>query len=225
VAQVRRSPGTESADGSSWIQLEETLQEVPSVERVRVIGDPSPSEIHVLASSARPAKEIARDIHSLASKTLDEDMDSRIVSVVQLDDEHVASKPPRSARPILDSVVVATRQHEGWVKLRLRMPDGTIFEGSAPATSTRESRAYAATSALLQALESVLSEMGAHVEMENVTLYPAGTDGLVLIQGTFVDRAQRRPVSGTAFVVDDAASAAARALLDALNRQLRFDRG
>ncbi len=224
MEELKQPPRLQS-DASPWTRLEETLREVPSVERVRVIGHTSPSEIHVLASSTRPAKEIARDVHSLASKTLDQEVDSRIVSVVQLDDADMRNNnTPRPARPILDSVVVATKRKEGWVKLRLRSPNGTVFEGSAPATATREGRAYAATTALLQALESVLAEMGAHVELENVILYPAGADGLVLIQGTFVDRAQRRPVSGTAFIVDDAATAAARALLDALNRQLRFHR-
>ena len=211
-------------DADPWGYLERTLQEVPAVERVRVIGEARPSEIHILATPARPAKEIARDVHSLASTTLNEEMDSRIVSVVQLDDDDESRDAKRRARPILDSVVVATKQQEGWVKLRLRCPDGTVTEGSAPAAATREGRAYAATTALLQALEGVLADMGAHVEMENVILYPAGADGLVLIQGIFVDKTQRRQVSGSAFVVDDAATAAARALLDALNRQLTFDR-
>lgn len=210
------------AQTETWSHLEERLQDVASVERVRVIGDRTPSEIHVLAAATRPAKEIAREVHSLASTTLSAELDSRIVSVVQLDNDVERSEPPRYGRPVLDSVVVATKQTEGWVKLRLRCPDGTIAEGSASATATREGRAYAATDALLQALQGVLAEMEAHVELENVILYPAGTDGLVLIQGTFVDRTQRRPVSGTAFIVDDTATAAARALLDALNRQLRF---
>lgn len=206
-----------------WDQLERTLREVPAVERVRVFGESTPSEIHVVASVARPAKDIARDVHALTSTTLKEEVDSRIVSVVQLGDEEL-SPHRRCARPILDSVVVGMKRDEGWVKLRLRCPDGTITEGNAPARATREGRAHAAVSASLQALKNVLADMDAHVEMENVILYPAGTDDLVLIHATFVERAQRRPVSGTAFIVDDTATAAARALLDALNRQLRFDR-
>ena len=202
-----------------WSELESALLRVAAVQKARVIGNGTPEEIHVLADDSRPAKQIAKDVHEVVTDALDTKIDPRIVSVVQLEED---GERPRSPRPILDSVVVASKQQSGWVRLRLRLPDGEIVEGAAAATGTREGRAKAAVTALLQALERVLQDMGARVELEKVELYPAGNDGLVLIQVAYSDGTRRIPLSGTASVVDDAATAAARALLDALNRQFRF---
>ena len=205
----------------SWEALERALQGVAAVEKARVIGDGGPQEIHVLATGSRPAKQIAKDVHTVVTEALNTKIDPRIVSVVQLEEEHVLH-PSRCPRPVLDSVVVATKQQAGWVRLRLRLPNGDIAEGAAASGTTREGKAKAAATALLQALERVLEEMDASVGLEKVELYPAGNDGLVLIQAVFTDNSRRVPLSGTAAIVDDAATAAARALLDALNRQLRF---
>ena len=173
-----------------WDALERALQRVPGVEKARVIGNGIPQEIHVLATGTRPAKQIAKDVHSVVAGALDEAIDPRIVSVVQLDEEEVRQSG-RCPRPVLDSVVVATKQQAGWVRLRLRLPNGDITEGAAAAGATREGRAKAAATALLQALERVFQEMDVRVELEKVVLYPAGNDGLVLIQAVFSDSSRR----------------------------------
>lgn len=213
-------PGPEpEPSAAQWNDLESAMERVEAVEKARVIGTQTPEEIHVLAAGTRLAKEIAKEVHAVVTDALDTKIDPRIVSVVQLEGDLDRSRCPR---PILDSVVVASKQETGWVRLRLRLPNGDIAEGSAAAGGTREGRAKAAATALLQALERVLQDMGASVALEKVELYPAGSDGLVLIQIVYSDSSRRVPLSGTASVVDDAATAAARALLDALNRQFRF---
>lgn len=204
----------------SWGPLEDELQRVIAVEKVRVLGDDAPSAIHVLARPSRRPDEVALDVVSVVLATTPHSVDPGIVSIVQLDEEAPSSRGP--ARVLLDSVVIATRQGSGWVKLRLRLPNGEIREGSAPASPTREDRARAAVDALLQALEDVLEDMDARVEIDNTIVSPPGAEDLVLLRGTFFERNRPRPVSGSASVVDDTATAAARAVLDALNRHLRF---
>jgi hypothetical protein len=44
-----------------------------------------PCEVHVLATPAKPAKQVVRDVQSVAMATFNLDLDRRIVSVVQLD--------------------------------------------------------------------------------------------------------------------------------------------
>jgi hypothetical protein len=73
--------------------LEEALSRIQGVTAASVItlADGQPTEIHVLASPARHAKQIVRDVQSLAMAQYGIDLDHRIVSVVQLDDAVVAA--------------------------------------------------------------------------------------------------------------------------------------
>lgn len=204
-----------------WGALESELQRVAAVEKVRVLGETAPSAIHIVASPVRRATQVAEDVCSVVIATTPHSVDPGIVSVVQLDDAPGAF-PRANPRPVLDSVVVASKQGSGWVKLRLLLPNGEIREGTASASPTRQDRARAAVDALLQALEGTLDEMEARVEIDKTILSPPGAEDLVLLRGTFFDKNRPRRISGSASVVDDTATAAARALLDAMNRHLRF---
>jgi hypothetical protein len=82
------------------IQLEEDLQRVPGVRNARVVGIDSPSEIHIVATPERSAKQVVRDVQSLASAGFGLTIDHRIVSVVQLADDAAGQQPPAPAAPV-----------------------------------------------------------------------------------------------------------------------------
>jgi hypothetical protein len=69
--------------------FEAALRHLPGVRAVSVVTGPDarPTEVHVLADRNKPAKQVVRDIQSLAMARYDLDIDHRIVSVVQIDDE------------------------------------------------------------------------------------------------------------------------------------------
>ena len=69
--------------------LEESIRQIPGVRAVSVVTDAQaqPKEVHVLAAPGKPAKQIVRDVQSLAMAQFDIDLDHRIVSVVQIEDE------------------------------------------------------------------------------------------------------------------------------------------
>jgi hypothetical protein len=73
--------------------LEEALSRIQGVTAASVttLADGQPTEIHVLASPDRHAKQIVRDVQSLAMAQFGLDLDHRIVSVVQLDPVVVAA--------------------------------------------------------------------------------------------------------------------------------------
>jgi hypothetical protein len=223
------------------IQLEEDLQRVPGVRNARVVGVESPSEIHIVATPERSPKQVVRDVQSLASAGFGLTIDHRIVSVVQLadDDMEATAAPeatPRAApespsevlvdpaadqRPLLESVVLASKGVSGWVKVTLRWPDGTTTEGAGATTASREARARGATIALLRALEPALSERGAKLDVEQVLIHRIGSGECVLVRGLFSEGGTNTPVVGSALIYDDVASAAVRALLHAINRKLQ----
>jgi len=69
--------------------LEDALRQIPGVRAVSVVTDPkaNPTEIHVLASPGKPAKQVVRDVQSVALTRYDIDLDHRIVSVVQIGED------------------------------------------------------------------------------------------------------------------------------------------
>jgi hypothetical protein len=72
--------------GSSQLQrLQEELQRIPAVQSARVIGNDQPSEIHIVATGERSAKQLVRDVQSLSAAGFGMTIDHRIVSIVQLE--------------------------------------------------------------------------------------------------------------------------------------------
>lgn len=214
------------------IQLEEDLQRVPGVRNARVVGVESPSEIHIVATPERSPKQVVRDVQSLASAGFGLTIDHRIVSVVQLADDQGRPEPQPVAataeaedepdgRPVLESVVLASKGTSGWVKVILRWPDGETTEGAGATTSSREARARGATIALLRALEPVLSAHAAKLDVEQVLIHRIGSGECVLVRGLFSDDGTNTPIVGSSLIHDDVASAAVRALLHAINRKLQ----
>ena len=67
-------------------QLEEALRQIPGVRAASVVTGPDavPTEVHVLASPGKAAKQVVRDVQSLAMARYDIDIDHRIVSVLQI---------------------------------------------------------------------------------------------------------------------------------------------
>ncbi len=203
-----------------WAALESELRRITAVEKARVVGPGIPAAIHVVAGGAREPSDVRRDVVSVVIATTGRVIDPAIVSVVPVRPQ--SNGAAANARAALDAVVVATKQDSGWVKLRLRLPDGTIREGSTRAASTPEERAAAAVSAVIDALASQLEDAGIRIEMDAPALYPMGLETLLVVRGSLLEHHHRRRISGSAFVIDDTATAAARATLDALNRHLRL---
>src|SRR3954467_690363 len=95
-------------------ELEDALRHIQGVKAASVVTGPDavPTEVHVLASPGKPAKQVVRDVQSMAMAKYDLDIDHRIVSVVQIGenepsvtalpqvveaDEEVATRPAIAA--------------------------------------------------------------------------------------------------------------------------------
>jgi hypothetical protein len=72
-------------------QVEQELSRIPDVRGVRIVTDQfeRPVEVHVVASTTKHPKQVVRDIQSVAKVTFDLELDHRVISVVQLDHEHL----------------------------------------------------------------------------------------------------------------------------------------
>ncbi len=217
-------------------QLEEELQKVTGITGARVVGDDAPTEIHIVASSGRTPKQLVRDVQSLAAATFDLQIDHRIVSIVQLDEEmkedldaELSTNGPSAApaptsnghRPALERIVLASKGSQGWVKVALRWPSGEVTEGAEKIGNSREARAKGAVAALRMAIEPVLTDANSHVDIDEVMIQRIGPNESVLVRAVMYENGTSYPLIGSALIYDDVASAAVRATLQAMNRKLQ----
>ncbi len=212
-------------------ELEETLRRLPGVTAASVVTGPDrmPVEIHVLAVPGKPAKQVVRDVQSLAMAAFDLDIDHRIVSVVQIGDDEVRMVSPDGQdasgdgevgapqRPAVSSVMVRTTRGTTEVAVSL-MATHDVFEGKAEGPAGPSHRARTIARAALAALDHLL---GRSCEVESAMIISTGQRDVALSVLTLqVPRIGEQVLTGCALVRGDEADAVVRSVLDALNRQL-----
>ncbi|HET9188827.1 MAG TPA: hypothetical protein VFN80_12760 [Acidothermaceae bacterium] len=223
-------------------ELEEALRQVPGIRAVSVVTGPDsvPTEIHIVANRTKGAKQVVRDVQSLALAAHGIDIDHRIVSVVQFDDgDHVpavirlpdpteraasserlsaeGASPDSVARPLIASISIRTAGSEADASVVVSTGDDS-YEGRSIGPSTMSHRHTLVARATLDAVGELL---GLPAEIEFATVTPMGTRRMAacVIQ-VAVPRVGELVLTGSALVRNDEADAVARAVLDALNRRL-----
>lgn len=205
--------------------LEQALTQIQGVRAASVVTGPDakPTEIHVLAGGGKPAKQLVRDVQSLAMAKYDLDIDHRIVSVVQLDADDLAVVTTESAtgsdtpRPVMTTVQLRTTKGETEATVAVTLAEHT-FEGSAIGPGTASARPRLVARATLEAVRELL---GSPAEIEHAAIAQVGSHSVaVCVVAIVVPRLGEQLLTGSALVRDDEADAAARCVLDALNRRL-----
>jgi hypothetical protein len=190
--------------------------------------------VHVLASPGKPAKQVVRDVQSLALARYDIDIDHRIVSVVQMGDDEVRGPEPAAAvpgteadsasadaepvvRPSIAAIMVRSGKGETEASITLAAGD-RLFEGTSQGPAGQSHRARLVAIATLDAVSELL---GQPCEVESSTIVATGTREVALTVLTMiVPRTGEQVLTGCAVVRGDEADAVARSVLAALNRQL-----
>jgi hypothetical protein len=223
-------------------ELEDALRQVPGIRAASVVTGPDsvPTEIHIVASRSKGAKQVVRDVQSLALAAHGIDIDHRIVSVVQFDDgdnvpavirlpdptERAAASEGISAeggsadsmaRPVIASISIRTAGSEADASVVVST-DVDSYEGRSIGPSTMSHRHTLVARATLDAVGELL---GLPAEIEFATVTPMGNRRMAacVIQ-VAVPRVGELVLTGSALVRNDEADAVARAVLDALNRRL-----
>lgn len=218
-------------------ELEDALRHLPGVKAASVVTGPDavPTEVHVLAAPGKAAKQVVRDVQSLALTQYDIDIDHRIVSVVQIGDDEVRTVSPNGVevhadddgqaaepeaqvvRPSLAAVMVRSGGGETAASVTLSVGE-QVFEGHSqgPAGTSHRARLVA-----LATLEAVAELLGQPCEVESSIIVPTGSREVALsVLTVMVPRTGEQVLTGAAVVRGDEADAVVRSVLAALNRQL-----
>lgn len=212
-------------------ELEESLRQIPGIRAASVVTGPDsrPTEVHVLAQPGKPAKQVVRDVQSVAMAQFDLDIDHRIVSVVQIGDADapladsvalpptVSSDEPDPTRPALTAITVRTADGETEVTVTLGIGGGA-YTGTATGPGLPIHRPRIVAQAAVAALSELL---GIAAQVESAQLLEIGLrEVAVTVLSLSIPRLGEQVLCGSALVRGDEEDAIARSVLAAVNRRL-----
>ena len=199
--------------------LEDAIRQLAGVRAASVVTDAegAPVEIHVVADPMRSAKQVVRDIQSLALAQFGLETDHRIVSVVQVGSadalEAEADFATAPIRPFMSAIELRIDTQQATVRVTLGDAD-TEYAGEATGPASPPMRATVVARATAAAAEKLLPAIPI---VEHAAVMPLGPRAIAVVVTQLADRV----CIGTAAVRGDEADAVVRATLDALNRQFR----
>ncbi|MHB8669385.1 MAG: hypothetical protein ACYDAD_02305 [Acidimicrobiales bacterium] len=225
--------------------VERELCRLPDVNAARIVADEigRPTEVHILAAPHKHAKQIARDVASVAMASFGLDLDRRIISVVQLDggpgtengqdaagnghlagtgsDAGASGSETGTGLARIQIAGIAAEQHGMRARVRVTLTrdedQGTGFAEGSVATSARHRLLAQAT---LDALRELMP-VAECADVEMATILRVGLREVAVTAVSFVVPPHEEIVSGSAVVrTGNEADAVARAVLDATNRRL-----
>jgi hypothetical protein len=226
-------------------EVERELVRIPEVTAARIVTDHDgkPVEVHILASPDKHAKQVVRDVQSVAMASFGLDLDRRVISVVQLDGGSAGGK----LNAVGDDVVRAVHDGNGngngdssvavaeriTVERVVAVRDGlqcevevTLRRGADSATGT--AGGSMANSAVLRSVAQatlsalrVIEPAAARADLESALIVNLGDRAVAVTSIVILVPPYEEVVSGSA-VVRTAGDhdAMARAVLDATNRRL-----
>lgn len=210
-------------------EFEAALRAVPGIREasVRTGPDAHPIEVHVVAGGLKPAKQVVRDVQSVAMAQFDLDIDHRIVSVVQIPDDavdvgdssdvHEDSVDEALPRPALMSIGTTRSETETIVDVQLAIA-GAVFSGRADGPTGSLHRPRIIASATLAALTELL---GIPAQVESAQIIEVANREVALTTLILtIPRLGDQVLCGSALVRGDEEDAVARSVLAAVNRRL-----
>lgn len=193
--------------------LQAKIVRLDGVEAARVVGTESKlAEVHVLARRTKPAKQVVRDVQSLAAALFEIDIDRRIISVVQLADGDLAG----GDRPAIVDITETTDGSKSSIRVTLNWHDSTLV-GETVGAAANATRNRLVAEAALEALGQALVP-DASFAVASVDIPILGSRPVAIAQVVVVTQQSERLMVGSSVVNDDESRAVVRAVLDALNR-------
>ena len=214
-------------------EIEAALVRIPEVTAARIVPDADGRivEVHILSLPHKHAKQVVRDVQSVAMATFGLDLDRRIVSVVQLD--AVASSSVTGPDPDLADL------HGALGELRINVDGVTADRNGLQCTakvvltrgeqrSTGTAEGLVATSSVLRLIAQATISALRHLEpaavradVETASIIRLGERSVAITTVVVVVPPYEEVISGSA-VVRPAGEfdAVARSVLDATNRRL-----
>lgn len=197
--------------------VESIIARLKDVIAVSVVEGPNGDlcEIHVLADSSRPPKQVVRDIESALMARLGYHVDHKIVSIAQVGSVEEKSNPTRLK---FSDVSISLNGSHSEVTVRLAS-DGQIYCGTSSGGNTPSGQAKMIAEATLQAINESGRLTGSLVLEEATETAIGGRRIAVVLVGLTGGRGEE-VLTGSALVRQDIWKGVVNATLDAVNRRM-----
>lgn len=225
------------------VPLEDVEQAVAGLKDVvssRIVAgdDGGIVEVHVVADSARSAKQVARDVESMIVSKLGLQMDHRKISVAQIDDPAEPAGDPAPTQTAtapephagfylaaserrIEFVGVSLAQSHMMAEARVELErDGIATVAEASGADSSESVLRMIADATIQAVQRFYED-GGLFSVTAVEQTTVGGKPIVVASVAHVSERHERSLIGACPVNGDVQRAVALATLDAVNRFLR----
>lgn len=203
--------------------VEALIRQLPGVVAARLAVNDwgGVEEVHVLATTERPAKQIVRDVESSLHARWGLKLDHRKISVAQIPDPGTATPP---MRPRLLSVTLATDLSRSRVTARVTLglpsDEEARFEGEAEGPNLPGHQARIVGMAAVEALNTAM-RTDHRLALEEARIIGMGAFQVavaVVALATPHVKAEQRILAGAAVVEGDPVDAVVKACLQATNR-------
>lgn len=191
-------------------------------------------EIHILASTERNPKQIARDVQSALFAAYGVEVDHRIISIAQLPEDPFLPKdltevedqepqpefdPAHSVRLLFTGIDTNLKNGSYQVKVHLAH-DGKEFAGEAKCRDTNIQRSRTIATATLDAVHAFLGkEYFSLLEVKQINIWGV-TVVITVIEYMETEHSEPMVLIGSAVQHDNASVGIVRSTLDALNRSI-----
>lgn len=225
------SESHDAEERPAWVSdVEEVIRRIRDVRGVRVTAHNNEiTEVHIMATAARPANRIVRDIVSALNVSLDMPIDYRRISIVQLAEAGSSTTTPPPVldlrpvaapmmRPLLEGVTLSLQTGRARAEVELRQ-DRAILRGSASGTLRQGAKLRIVAEATLRAVAQAI-DSSVEFELEDVREVESSLGQVALVTVRVLEGRSSHELVGTALDRGDMHQAAAVATLDAVNRVL-----
>jgi hypothetical protein len=196
-------------------ELEETLARLPSVNAVRIAGDRSRiREVHVLAAPDKAAKQVVRDVQTLALARFGIDLDRRVISVVQIGPDRIRVDEDR---PVIIGVHEIPEGPRTTVSVTLRWHNQE-YTGTASGPAASSARPRLVGEAALRAVEEIIGDDA--LALDAVGTPAVGMRRVMVVVVVSTGSRGEEITVGSAISQGDDNEATVRAVLDSLNRRI-----
>jgi len=231
-----------------YADLETELCRIPEVTAARIVvnDDGKPTELHILALPDKHAKQVVRDIQSVAMASFGLDLDRRLISVVQLEGQETTAVGNGERRVTMPYAAAADMDPLGGNRARIEddedrvVVDGVVtvrsgltcvaevtlarsgdrVKGRAEGTLASSAVLRIVAQATLDALRKLVPTAET-ADVETAACVHLGSRDVAVSTLVFVVPPHEEIVSGSAVVRGgNEPEALARAVLDATNRRL-----
>lgn len=199
-------------------ELEENLTRMDSVDAARVVNQGSTiTELHIIAAVDKPAKQVVRDVQSLAMARFGVAIDHRVISVVQISPHQLDIAT--GARAALTRIGESPNGTRTTIEVTLRHEDEEHI-GSATGPAVISARHRLVGEATIDAIEQTFPTMPP-IALDAISITPVGqNDVVVAVVVSASSRGAEDINVGSAVVQTDPDDATVKAVLNALNRRL-----